>query len=159
MFWRITGAKKVAMEKLKTKFRQFGYKLKHDYLTPEAVVLFVAIILCLFWTYQSVVSMTRSWELTERITNARKELELISLEVEASELENEYYASDEYQELQARKLANKEISGENMVILPENSEAAKNKHSETTTEITTTTTEEKEYMNIEKWLMYLFPSS
>ena len=52
----------------------------------------------------------------------------------------------------ARKFANKQLSGENMVYLPENSEAAKNKHS-----VTVATAQEKEYSNIEKWWIYLFP--
>ena len=90
----------------------------------ENVVLVLAILLCLVWTYQSVVSMTRNWTLTERLNTEKKTLELLSVEVETAELENEYYESQEYLELAARKLANKQLAGEKMVVLPENSEAA-----------------------------------
>ncbi len=116
-------------------------------------MLLVAILFCLVWTYQSIVSMSRNWELAERLNADKKTLELTRLEVEATELENEYYKSAEYQELAARKFANKQLAGENMVFLPENSEVAKNRHRVVVEKPT-----EKQYSNIEKWFMYLFPS-
>ena len=74
--------------------------------------------------------------------------------METFELENEYYASEEYQELMARKLVDKQLPGEKMVKMPENSEVAKLKHKtvEATVEENT-----REYSNLEKWLHYLFP--
>ncbi|MBR2802959.1 hypothetical protein IKE19_00010 [Candidatus Saccharibacteria bacterium] len=141
------------MNRIKTKLRQLKYRLRHDFLTIENVVLMVAIVMCLVWTYQSIVSMARNWELTERLNAEKKSLELAKIEVETAELENEYYKTEEYQELAARKLANKQLSGENMVYLPENSEVAKNKH-----KVVETIQEEKVYSNFEKWMMYLFPS-
>ena len=83
----------------------------------------------------------------------KKELELLTVETEASELENEYFKSDEYQELLARRNLDKQFPGENMVIMPENSEEAKTKYKTTSMQAT-----EKDYSNFEKWMMYLFPS-
>ena len=103
--------------------------MSHDFFSVENVVLITAILLCFTWTYQSIQSMSRNWELTERLSKDRKELQLLELENEMAELENEYYRTEEYQELAARKLANKQLPGENMVYLEENSEEAKNKHS------------------------------
>ena len=97
--------------------------------------------------------MSRNWELSERLNADKKTLELAKLEVEAAELENEYYKTEEYQELAARRLAGKQFADEKMVYLPENSEAAKNKH-----RVVVEQTEEKEYSNVEKWFMYLFPA-
>ncbi|MBR3256640.1 hypothetical protein IKG10_03200 [Candidatus Saccharibacteria bacterium] len=141
------------MNAIKAKIRRLNYKMKHDFLTVENIVLMLAIVLCLVCTYQSIVSMSRNWELSEKLTAEKRELELLSIEVEAAELENQYYASNEYQELIARKNLDKELSGENMVVMPENSEAAKTKHQQAKA-----TPKEKEYSNIEKWMMYLFPS-
>ncbi|MBR0242491.1 hypothetical protein IJQ51_00855 [Candidatus Saccharibacteria bacterium] len=138
---------------LGAKIRRLKYKLKHDFLTIENIVFLVAVVMCLTWTYQSVKAMTRNFELTERLNKERKSLELLKVEVEAAELENEYYKSDEYQELLARKNANKQLPGEHMVYLPENSEEAKNKH-----KVVTAGKEEKEYSNFEKWMMYLMPN-
>ncbi len=143
----------VSMNAIKMKLRRLSYKMKHDFLTVENIVLLLAIILCLVCTYQSIVSMSRNWELSERLTAEKRELELLNVEVEAAELENQYYASDEYQELIARKSLDKQMEGENMVVLPENTEAAKNKHQQKKT-----MAQEKTYSNFEKWMLYLFPS-
>lgn len=141
------------MNALKTKLRRLNYKVKRDFLTVENIVLMLAVVLCLVCTYQSIVSMSRNWELSEKLTAEKRELELLSIEVEAAELENEYLATNEYQELIARKNLDKEIPGEKMVVLPDNSEAAKTKHQQIKANV-----QEKVYSNFEKWMMYLFPS-
>lgn len=140
------------MFRFKGVWRRWKFKLRHDFLTVENVVLIVAIALCLVWTYQSVAAMSRNWELSERLTAERKSLELLNLEVETAELQNEYYQTDEYQELMARRNLDKQTSGEKMVVMPENSEAAKNKHKVEVKEV-----EQQEMSNIEKWMAYLFP--
>jgi len=137
---------------IKTALRKLKYRLKHGFFSIENVVLLIAVVMCLTWTYQSIEAMSRNWELTDRLNTDKKSLELLKVEVEAAELENEYYTTNEYQELAARRLANKQLPGENMVALPENSEAAKNKH-----KVVAVVKEEKEYSNVEKWWMYLFP--
>ena len=144
------------MSGVKNKLRQLKYKIKHDYLAIENIVLVVAVVMCLVWTFQSIEAMSRNWTLSERLNTARKELQLLEIEVETAELENEYLKTDEAQELAARRLAEKQLPGEHMVALPENSESAKTKH-QTTTE-TAPTKETTEYSNYEKWLRYLFPS-
>ena len=97
--------------------------------------------------------MSRNWELSEQLTAEKKELELLEIEVEAAELENEYYKSEEYQELIARRQLDKKLEGENMVVMPENSEKARNKYKGSTTEVV-----EKQYSNFEKWMRFLFPN-
>lgn len=141
---------------IKGSIRKLKFKLKHDFLTVENVVLVLAVVLCLTWTYQSIAAMSRNWELSERLTTERKTLELLSLEVDTIELQNEYYRTNEYQELMARRNLDKKTAGENMVVMPENSEAAKNKHKEEP--VAMVMAEEPEYSNFEKWMMYLFPS-
>ena len=140
------------MSGLGGKIRRLKYKLKHG-LSIENIVLVVAVVMCLTWTYQSIMAMSRSWELTERLATERRNLDLVQLEVEMMELENEYYQSDEYQELMARKHAGKQLAGEHMVYLPENSEVAKNKHAV----VEAAAVEEKEYSNFDKWMQFLFP--
>lgn len=141
------------MNKIKTFFRKLKFVLKHDFFSIENVVLIVAIILCAVWTYQAIMAMSRNWELSERLTAERKTLELASIEVEAAELENEYYKSDEYQELLARRNLDKQFEGEKMVVMPINSDEAKNKHKEKPA-----IQEEKTYSNFDQWMRYLFPS-
>ena len=136
------------------KYRRLVYKLRHDYFSVENVVLVLAVFLCLMWTYQSITAMSRNWSLTERLTAEKKSLELLNVEVETAELENEYYKSDEYQELLARRVLDKQLPGEKLVVMPSNSEDAKNKHKITTIN----EKKDKDYSNIEKWMMYLFPN-
>ena len=143
----------VSMNKIKTWVRRAKYYLKHDYFTVENMVLVFAIILCLAWTNQSIIAMSRNWELSERLTAEKRELELLTVENEMAELENEYYKSNEYQELMARKFLDKQMPGEKMVILPENSEEARTRHQaiESVDEV------KEDYSNFEKWMMYLWP--
>ena len=136
------------------KFRKFRYNFRHGFLTIENVVLLSSILFCLFCTYRSIEAMNRNWELSENLRKAEKSLELKKVEIETAELENAYYRTDEYQELAARKFANKQLEGENMVYMPENSEAARNKH---VNEVATLEDEKKEYSNFEKWMVYLMP--
>ncbi len=138
------------MEKIKTKIRQTLYKIRHDYLDYGNIILFIAIILCLSWTYGSIAAMSRNWELAEKIATREKELALLQLEIDTLELENQYYASKEYQELAARRQQNKKLPGELMVYLPENSESAKRKHQNNTS------TTNNEASNFEKWMSFLF---
>lgn len=138
---------------VKDNLRRTKFRLKRDFFTLENIALLLAIVLCLVWTYQSIVAMSRNWKLSETLITEKKELELLNVEVEAAELENEYYKTNEYQELIARKILDKKLSGENMVILPDNSEEAKNKH-----KVAKVEKQEKSYSNFEKWMMYLFPN-
>ena len=142
------------MNSFETKIRRFRYKFRHEFLTIENVVLVIAVIFCLRLTYGSIESMNKNWELSENLRAAQKNLELKKIEVEMAELENAYYETDEYKELAARKFANKQLDGEKMVYMPENTEEAKNKHAN---DVVEETTEKKEYSNFEQWMMYLWP--
>ena len=139
-------------DKLKLNYRRLIYFLRHDFLTLDNIVLAVAIFLCIFWTYSSINSMSRNWKLTERLSIESSNLELLKVEVAALELENEYYETEEYQELAARHLFNKKLPGENLVYLPANSATAINKHKTKTAKAA-----EKVYTNPEKWFNLLFP--
>lgn len=142
------------MNDLKGRMRRFRYAFRHEFLTIENVVLVVAIILCLNWTYSSIVAMNKNWELSEKLRTEQKNLELRKVEIEMTELENAYYGTNEYKELAARKFAGKQLEGEKMVYMPENSEEARKKHAD---EVAVTVEEKKDYSNFEKWMMYLWP--
>lgn len=148
-----TKAKAKSKAKLSTKLRRLKFKARHDFFAIENVVLALAIVLCLLWTYQSITAMSRNWALSEKLTSERKELELLNIEIESAELENTYYQTAEYQELTARKHLDKQLPGEHMVVLPPNSESAKAKH-----QTAQLIAQEKQYSNFEKWMKFLFPS-
>lgn len=139
---------------LKTKLRKTGYWLKHDLLVFDNVVIIVAAICCLIWTWGSISSMTRNWSLAQEVASRQREKALLELEVETLALENEYYLSAEYQELAARKYQGKMLAGETMIYLPANSETAKNKHKNS--EPTDSEPTVAEASNLEQWLTFLF---
>ena len=96
--------------------------------------------------------MSKNWELEQRLVARRQELTLLQLEIDSLELENRYYASEEYQELTARAKQNKLNAGETLVYLPENSNYAEHKHDEASTKEDIS----KEPSNIEQWLAFIF---
>ena len=141
------------MGMIKTKIHRLWYKLSHGYFSISNIVLFVAIVLCLCWTWSAISSMSRNWELEKRLATKRSELSLAKLEVETLELENEYYKTEEYQELAARRQQGKKLPGETVVALPANTSSAKNKHTKVVDEPT-----EDTRSNFEQWMAFLFGS-
>lgn len=134
--------------------RKLQYWLTHDFLTLDRVVMVVAAVCCIMWTWGSIDSMTRNWSLAQELMNRQREKALLELEVETLQLENEYYQSTEYKELAARKYQGKMLPGETMVYLPDNSEAARTKHKTSDEQETTLTS--ATMSNLEQWLAFLF---
>lgn len=141
------------MTELKTKARKAKYWLKRDFFVFDNILIFVAIALCLFWTWGTIGSLSRNWTLAQELISRQRERALLELEVETLELENEYYHSTEYQELAARKYQGKKLPGETMIYLPANSDAAKNKH---VADVIASSPKTKEMSNFEQWMAFLF---
>ena len=142
------------MSEFKTKAQKLQYWLKHDLFVFDNVILIIAMIFCLSWTWGSISSMSRNWALAQEVMGKQREKALLELEVETLELENEYYLSEEYQELAARKYQGKMLSGETMIYLPPNSEAAKSKHAGSSdAELGVDTVE---MSNFQQWMAFLF---
>ncbi|MBQ6130477.1 hypothetical protein IJI72_02190 [Candidatus Saccharibacteria bacterium] len=139
------------MSSLSHHLRRLYFRLKHYYLSRDNVIFFVAILLCIFWTYSSISAMSRNWELSQKIATRSRELALLRLEVDTMELENEYYRSDEYAELSARAKQNKQLEGEHLVYLPENSDSAKAQSKTTSSEPTVVAPS-----NFSQWMSFLF---
>ncbi len=138
------------MKELKTKFRRAKYWLTRN-MTVNRFLILAFILLCLNWTYSAIISLSRNWQLEQRLAAKQREAKILELEVETTELENQYLASEEYQELAARDKANKIMPGEFLVYLPKNSEAAKTKHV-----AETVATSYVEPSNFRQWLSFLF---
>ena len=112
------------MDKLRTSLRRFGYFTKKDFLTIHNIATAGAIILGLVFTYNAVTATTRNWQLEQKLKERTLESAKLEIEVETLTLEKQYFNTDEYQEIMARKKQNKMLPGETMVILPNNSEKA-----------------------------------
>lgn len=139
------------LESFKKQLRPKIYALRHDFLNPERVVVLLALLLFIFWTWGAISAMSRNWTLKQRLVSKQRELSLLSLEVETLELENEYYRSEEYQELAARAKHNKKLKGEVLIDLPPSSSSAKNKYQPAFQGDSPSKTN-----NFRQWLSFLF---
>ena len=138
------------MGKIKTQLRRFGYFTKKDYLTIHNIATAGAIILGLVFTYNAITATTRNWQLEQKLKERSLESAKLGIEVDTLTLEKQYYNTEEYQEIMARKKQNKMLPGETMVILPDNSEKARTKYSDVDNKI------EQKRSNFEEWLDFLF---
>ena len=135
---------------MKDKLRKIKYNIKHDF--PLDKFLFtLALLFFAVCVWGTISSVTRNWELEQRLVARRYELTLEQLEIDSIELENKYLASEEYQELMARARQNKKLEGETLIYLPDNSDYAKHKHEEVKTEEIV-----EEPSNFEQWFTFLF---
>ncbi len=138
------------MDKVKTQLRRLSYFTKRDFLTVHNIATAAAIILGLVFTYNAVTATTRNWQLEQKLKERSLESARLQIEVDTLTLEKQYYNTDEYQEIMARKKQNKMLEGETMVVLPNNTEKAKTKYSDIDNK-----TDQKR-SNFEEWLDFLF---
>lgn len=116
------------MQRLKTKLRQLVYFFRRDFLTAQNVIFSVGIVIIVWLLFGSIGAISKNWSLQTKLNTLKAEEELVRLEIETLKLEQQYYETEEYQELMARKKLGKMAEGETMVILKENSTAAKEKY-------------------------------
>ena len=140
-------------EQLRIRFNKFRFWLKTDVLNFNNLLLLSIPLLFTVLLIASVGSIAKNWELQQQMNAKQTEMELLKLDVNKTKLENQYFASDEYQELEARRLLGKKLPGETMIDLPDNSEIAKNKHPKLTLD---EKIEARKLSNFEQWLEFLF---
>jgi hypothetical protein len=80
---------------------------------------------------------------------------LAELQKDSLELQKRYYETNEYKELAARESLGLVMPGEKVLILPENSESAKEADSKKMGSVNDTVAVEKT-SNLEQWLNFLF---
>ncbi len=138
------------MDKIKTQLRRLRYYTKKDYLTVHNISAAAALILGLVFTYNAITATTRNWQLEQKLKEITLQSEKLKLEVDTLKFEQNYYNTEEYQEIMAREKQGMMLEGETMVILPENSESAVNKYSEIDNKFNQKRT------NLDEWLDFLF---
>lgn len=138
------------LDKIKNiRWRPLYYHLKHRYATWQNAVVAVAAIIALSWAWGSVSMMQRNYELQRRLDARDRELTLRQLEVEMLGYEREYYQTREYQELAARQYLGLADPGERVLILPPNSEQAKQRDQAPQPTAATQSS------NVEQWIRFL----
>jgi cell division protein FtsB len=140
-------------ERLEAKGRRVKAKLLQEILVPERIILSIIPFILILWLVGSITNLSRNWSLQQEVNERKAELAYLELQVDSYELENQYYSSEEYQELAARRLQNKILKGETLVYLPSNSERAKRRHRDATDEEKRI---KNEKTNFDQWLSFLF---
>jgi cell division protein FtsB len=109
----------------KINIRKFYYRLTHDYLTLNNLVVVIAFAIAASWVWGSIGVMQRNYRLQQDLDAKTQQLKLTELETLSAQLEQKYYQSDEYKELAVRTRLGLANPGERVIILPPNSQAAK----------------------------------
>lgn len=118
------------------------------YVTLNNVVLAVALLLAGSWAWSTIGALQKNYSLQQQVDQARLDNEVQEIENQNLALQQAYFKTDEYLELQAREKLNKAMPGEHLVILPK----VATKPAETTTVVTTANTTS----NFEQWMQFLF---
>lgn len=120
------------------------------------VVIGVALVIGAGWAWGSVEMMQRNFDLQKEIDGKTRELTLVDLQTQNLAYEQKYYKSTEYQELAVRSRLGLARAGEKALILPPNTEAAKNADAQLTKK-TVQVVESPD--NFQQWMNFLFGGS
>ena len=126
------------------------YFFKRDFLTAQNIVLAVAILLAFYFLAGAISATSKTWSLQTKLNALLAQEDLTKIEVEKLKLEQQYYQTDEYQELMARKKLGKMAAGETMVILEPNSKTASEKY------LNDNDSQKQERSNFAQWLDLIF---
>lgn len=121
------------------------------------LTIFVGVALLVTWSGVSVIQT--NYELQQRIARLEQENQLQQLKNENLKLKNQYYQTDRYLELEARRNFGKAAPGETVVLVPETVALAhvKDLPEETAAEAVEKTADKPAYQkNFEAWMEFLF---
>jgi hypothetical protein len=137
----------------KINIRRIYYHVRHRYITTNNVVIAVALFIGAGWAWGSVGMMQRNFDLQKEVDDKQRQQQLIELETQTLAFQQNFYKSAEYQELSIRERMGLAMPGEKVLVLPPNSQAAKN--ADTSTQVSSRGTE-KPPTTIEQWMNFLF---
>jgi hypothetical protein len=140
----------------KINIRRIYYHIRHRYVTTSNLVIAVAFVIGLGWAWGSVGVMQRNFDLQREIDHKQRQELLLELEKDTLAYQQNYYKTAEYQELAARDRLGLGMAGEKVLILPPNSEKAKNAD---VTVSEGSAAAEKPPANLTQWMNFLFGGS
>jgi hypothetical protein len=136
----------------KINIRRLYYHVSHKYFTLNNVVIVVAFGIAASWVWGSLGVMQRNYDLQKEVDFKQRELQLAQIETRSLELEKRYYQTREYQELAVREDLGLALPGEKVLILPPNTQAAKDTDT-TTTQLASSIAP---VSNMQQWMNFLF---
>lgn len=99
--------------------RHLQHKLQ-KFSSLENIILAVAVLIAFSWIWGTMSTLQDNYRLQGQVNKLKETVRHSQLEADNLALENQYYASSEYQELQARSKLGKAAPGEHLLILPPN---------------------------------------
>ena len=140
---------------IQTTIKRLSYKIRHEFLTINTLVITGAAIITLGWVVGSLDVMQRNYERQRTLDQKVQQQQLIELETRNLELETAYLKTTEYQERAARQYLGLASSGEHALILPSRPGDTAPVSSTPTTAASPTPVRASNY---EQWLRFLFGS-
>ncbi|MDO8335577.1 MAG: hypothetical protein Q7T74_02205 [Candidatus Saccharibacteria bacterium] len=124
--------------------------LVKEYYTLDNIVLLAAILMAIGFIWSTMGALQNNYVLQRQVDILRSTVEESRLESDTLQLENTYFASDEFLELQARQQFGKAAPGEHMIILPANTA------SDTVTTNANKSRDISTISNFQSWLNFFF---
>jgi len=140
----------------KINIQRLSYHIRHRYLTMNNTVIAVAFIIGASWAWGSITTMQRNYGLQKEVDVKYRQLKLAELETQNLAYQKKYYQSSEYQELAVHERLGLVNPGEKVLILPPNSQAAKDLDAAVGAKVTSSIVPAS---NLEQWMNFLFGGS
>jgi hypothetical protein len=137
----------------KINIRRLYYHVRHKYFTLNNVVILLAFSIAAGWVWGSLGVMQRNYDLQKEVDLKQRQLQLAQVETASLELEQRYYKTREFQELAAREDLGLGLPGESILILPPNSQEAKDADNAFTSKKTVAV---EQVSNFQQWVNFLF---
>lgn len=141
------------------KLKEFDYRKHTQSLRDVRMVgllVFAGVVLLVTWSGIGVIQT--NYDLQKKISGLQQEVDLRELENSNLSLKNEYFETDQYLELQARRQFNRAAPGEKLLIVPK--QVALENSVETlakpTPEAQIEETKPAYQQNFEAWMEFLF---
>ena len=125
MYFNLLGYNSIKVLMPDINIRKLIYTIRHKYLTFNNVVIAAAFLIAASWVWGSLEVMQRNYSLQKEVDIKERQLQLTKLQRDSLELQKKYYQTDEYKELAVRDTLGLVKPGEKLLILPDNSAAAK----------------------------------
>lgn len=141
------------------KIKQADYRKYIQELRDVRMVGLLAFgVVVLLVTWSGITVIQTNYELQKQIAHVEQEVDLQKLENSNLKLRNEYYNTEQYLELQARKQFGRGAAGESLLLVPENVALAHSIEPENVAEEQKPAEEGKPFyqQNFEAWMAFLF---
>lgn len=138
----------------KINIHRITYQIRHKYMTLNNAVILIAAIIAVGWIWGSLDVMQKNYKLQKSLDDKSRQLIVAQLDTASAQLAQRYYQTDEYKELAVRQRLGLATPGESVLILPANTEAAKNADKNNST--VTNQPQLDAGSNFAQWMNFLF---